>query len=208
MKILKKIKQEQGTSMVEIVFVVAIFSIVMVAVAGIFQAVLNSQKNAIAAQNTQESLRFAFEVMSKELRNAKQSDGGCEIQANQADFEIYNKDSTNNIIGNNIGDVLYFRNSGNECVYYYLEDDANGNTRLKIARDDDISDGIDNDFYITPDDVSVSNLYFDPLDNDIGAEPDERIQPTVTLKIEMNANQRRFKNNTVLQTTISSRYYR
>ena len=198
----KDIKQNtSGYSLIEIMVSLAVFAILLLSILSIAQSVSNGQKAAIQAQNTQESLRFAFEVISKEMRSAKQSDDECNPDGVVSDNnEVFN-------IGNFIGDsdVLYFKNKNNECTYYYLE-----GFRLKIARDDDISDGINDDFFISPNDVNITNLKFNIIDNEIynvGEYPQDPIQPLVTIIIELEGAGAKFKQKFTMQTSVSSRHY-
>ncbi|MCD6435015.1 MAG: prepilin-type N-terminal cleavage/methylation domain-containing protein [Clostridiales bacterium] len=202
--LLNKIKQNtSGYSLIEIMVSLAIFAILLLSILSIAQSVSNGQKAAIQAQNTQESLRFAFEVISKEMRSAKQSDDKCALSGVDNDNnEVFN-------IGNFIGDsdVLYFKNKNNECTYYYLE-----GSRLKIARDDDIitDSNIDNDFFISPNDVNITNLKFNIIDNEIynvGEYPQDPIQPLVTITIELEGAGAKFKQKFTMQTSVSSRHY-
>ena len=198
----KDIKQNtSGYSLIEIMVSLAVFAILLLSILSIAQSVSNGQKAAIQAQNTQESLRFAFEVISKEMRSAKQSDDECNPDGVVSDNnEVFN-------IGNFIGDsdVLYFKNKNNECTYYYLE-----GFRLKIARDDDISDGINDDFFISPNDVNITNLKFNIIDNEIynvGEYSQDPIQPLVTIIIELEGAGAKFKQKFTMQTSVSSRHY-
>lgn len=198
--------------MIEIVVSVSLFSILMLAATAVFKSVLESQANAISAQNTQESLRFAFEIMSKEIRHARQSDGSCDIPGGNVDedtqdFEVYRLDDSGSLDA--VGGIFYFLNKNHECVYYYLKTDGNGIERIAISRDADPSDGIDNGFYITPDEVEVSDLYFRVYDNEEDAPPDRREQPLVVFKIELGSSvgPSRHSQNTIMQTAISSRHY-
>lgn len=195
-----------GYSLIEIMVSVGIFSILLLSILSIAQSVSNGQKAAIASQNTQESLRFAFEVMSKEMRAASSTADKCNPSSPNSDnneiFNIYK----GGIIGNN-QDVLYFRNKDNECVYYYLEDDADSISRLSIARDNDISDEINNKFYISPNDVKITNLQFKIIDNKIDDNYLTPNQVFLTLKMDAESAGSKFKQGFSIQTSVSSRHY-
>lgn len=204
----KKFKNQSGNSLIEMVMAISIFSVLMLAVTGIFQAVLEGQANSISAQNTQESLRFAFEIMSKEIRHARKSEGDCDIPGGSTGSrEIYNFDLSA-VLGN-IGPVLYFRNKDGQCVYYYLKNDASGIARLTVSRDSNPADGIGNEFPITPDEIVVSEFDVFIDDNAIGALPDDRFQPIVTFKVKLNSGigPPEHTQETVMQTSVSARYY-
>lgn len=169
--------------MVELLVVVALFALIVITSTQIFQMVLEGQRNAVAAQNVQENIRYALEVMSKELRMAKQSDVECMAAGTN---KVYNISDDNAI--------LYFKNKDDQCVSYYLE-----SGRLKINRNSIIN-------FITPSDIVVSNMKFDVVDNLIAGE--FTIQPTVTIELDVyNEGKDMHKQNLKIQTTISSRYY-
>ncbi|MCG2695682.1 prepilin-type N-terminal cleavage/methylation domain-containing protein, partial [Candidatus Parcubacteria bacterium] len=67
----KIIKNNAGVTLLELTVAVAIFSFAVLSATQIFKMVLEGQRSAIAAQSTQESMRYALEVMSKEIRMAK-----------------------------------------------------------------------------------------------------------------------------------------
>jgi len=183
-------KNQKGVTLLELTVSVTIFSIIMLAVTQIFRMVVEGQRNAIAAQNVQESVRYAMEVMSKEIRTAKKDEvtalGQC---ANVQNGRVYDV--------NGQGDELYIRNYKDECVTYRLNGD-----RLEIERypvgnpTSAIAD------FITPEKIKVSNLKFSAVDN-VGAD-----QSMVTIRMDIEAiGKTAHKQGVTLQTTISSRYY-
>lgn len=200
------IKNKQGVTLLELTVAVAIFTTTMIMAIGVFKSVIEGQRSAIAAQNTQESMRYAFEMMSKEIRQARKSTSSCEtiigslgFPATTAQYKVYNTAVSDSI--------LYLKNRDKECTAYYLEIDANGVSRLTIFRDD-ITDGFDDiSYYITPDEIKISNLEFTVTDDII--ESPHRIQPRVTIKmgVEMAKGKTMHKQPMVMQTTVSSRFY-
>ncbi|MBL7057706.1 prepilin-type N-terminal cleavage/methylation domain-containing protein [Patescibacteria group bacterium] len=184
------VKNNKGVTLIELMVSVALFAITIVAVTQIFITLLNGQKNAIAARNLQENIRFAFEVMAKELRMARIDDGICsEIDNNK----VYDNDA-----GYNESAVyLKFKNYHNECVKYYLEDD-----RIKIDRD-----GVSG--FMTPDEIKVSNLKFLVKDANGGSGANSREQSIVTLRMDIEAINTKaiYAQEMQIQTSISSRYY-
>ncbi|OGF24917.1 hypothetical protein A2331_06135 [Candidatus Falkowbacteria bacterium RIFOXYB2_FULL_34_18] len=183
--IFKLIKNKKGFTLMELIVSMAIFSASILMATGVFKSAIEGQRSAIAAQNTQESMRYAFEVMSKEIRGAIGTDGGSNCPAPGQPNRTFNV----------IGGGLNFENSSNECVLYNI----NGNNELEITR------GIDS-LPITPDEVKVSNLQFDVIDDAPGAHT---VQPRVTIKMEAEIDTPRemYRQKIILQTTISSRSY-
>ena len=72
------LKNKSGTSLIEIMFAVSIFVILIGLTLSIFKSTVESQKSAVAAQDTQESMRFLFEIISKETRSAQVMDDTCD----------------------------------------------------------------------------------------------------------------------------------
>ncbi len=180
---LTKIKQNKsGVTLLEMMVAVTIFTVVMLSATKIFQMVIESQRSAIAAQNLQESMRYAFEVMAKEIRMAQKDVGEPDQCPNVGNGKVYKTNPAKN--------QLNFRNFNEECVKYYLDSD-----RLKINRDSDSG-------YITPDEIKVSNLQFEVID-DVGNE-----QSMVTVKMDIEATGKEMHKQIMkIQTTISLRYY-
>lgn len=169
---------------------VTVFSIVAIAATSIFQMAVEGQRNAIAAQNTQESMRYALEMMSKELRMAQKT---VDALDRCAEFGLLNKIYVTDINNHE----LYFKNKDNYCVEYYLD-----NGRLKIYREDSL--GLENtvDDFITPDEIKISNLNFSIYD--IGSGDHAKVTMSMDIEaIGKAVNRQPFK----IQMTVSSRYY-
>lgn len=184
---MKKLRlQAAGFSLVEVMVSVVIFSVIILSTTQIFKMVIDSQRNAIATQNVQESLKYFLEVVGKEIRTAKKNEGIC---PGISDDEIY-------AVGSNAyGDTLQFKNYDEQCVTYYL-----GNTgdeqRFLIARDSDYD-------YISPATIWVDNLDF------VMTGGASTTQPAITINLKAHAlNQGVSKAELKLQTTLTSRYYK
>ncbi len=189
---LKNIRQnKKGVTLLEITVAVAIFSVVMLSATEIFRMVIEGQRNAIASQNVQESMRYAFETMAKEIRTAIASNNDCESLFNPpagATNKVFNTTT------NSEGDILYFKNKDGDCVAYYLEDET-----LKVIRESNIAS-------TTPGKIKITNLDFKVTDDLIGAF--HSLQPLVTMKMDIEAAGKEMHKQTMkMQTTISSRYY-
>ena len=189
---LKNIRQnKKGVTLLEIIVSVAIFSVVMLSATEIFRMVIEGQRNAIASQNVQESMRYAFETMAKEIRTAIASNDDCESLFNPpagATNKVFNTTT------NSEGDILYFKNKDGDCVAYYLEDET-----LKVIRESNIAS-------TTPGKIKITNLDFKVTDDLIGAF--HSLQPLVTMKMDIEAAGKEMHKQTMkMQTTISSRYY-
>ena len=218
---LDKIKKNNtGVTLIELLVAVTLFSVIMLSATAIFKIMVEGQRNAIAAQNAQESMRYVFEVMAKEIRMAQKSNDECKINMNFsvvcrdvatkevldyscdgspfsvcesnggkcAVYKVYNTDS------NGEGDILYFKNKNADCVAYYLVDGY-----LMVYRGGKTAS-------TTPDEIKVSNLSFNIIDDEIGAF--HSIQPQVTMAMDIKAAGKIMHQQAMkMQTTISSRYY-
>ncbi len=188
----KKITQNNnGAGLFEMVIATTLFSILVLSATQIFKMVVEGQRSAIAAQNIQESMRYAYETMAKEIRMAQKSDDECEsiVAGATATHKIYNTETS----GGN--DVLYFKNKNADCVAYYLEDGY-----LMVYR------GLNKIASTTPHTVKINSLSFNIVDDEVGAF--HSIQPLVTMMMNIEVGGKEMhKQRMDIQTTISSRYY-
>lgn len=175
-------KYKAGFSLMEVIISVALFAFIVLSSTGIFTLVIKGQREAIASQNVQESLKYLFEVTGKEMRMARRSNGSCGV----TNGEIF-KVSTNTL-----GNVLSFQNYYKECVSYELVSIGSSN-RWQIKRDTKIG-------YISPKKINIENLSFR-----LGTG----LQPSVTLSLSAYAmGEQKSSSEMEIQTTITSRYYR
>jgi len=194
--------QCRGFTLIEMLVSVALFSVLILITVAIFQAVTQGQRHVIAAQNVQETVYFALEVMSKEIRTAYGAHSGSPCADDgTGSFGGIGYYKTFNVEGNSSdqGSELWFRNKDNQCVRYFLENDS-GVSRLKIQRDSQ-------EYFITPDDIEVHDLDFYIVDD--RADDFHSLQPRVTIKMTVEAAdpQSRTTRPVELETTVSSRYY-
>ncbi|MFH1428478.1 MAG: prepilin-type N-terminal cleavage/methylation domain-containing protein [Candidatus Margulisiibacteriota bacterium] len=186
--VIKKIKNNRGISLMELVVSITLFTVIMLASTQIFKMVLDGQRGAIAAQNLQENMRYIMEKISKEIRMAQPSDAAC---GGDTDNKVFNTADDDH--------ELYFKNNNDECINYYLE-----NNRLKIIVDDGVGAIAD---FITPNKIEVSNLKFYIVDDLISAVSHD-VQPYVTMMMDVEAkglaiHEQKMK----IQMTVSLRYY-
>lgn len=193
---MKIVKNQKGTSLLEMIVAISLFSIVLLTTLTVFQSAIEGQARTIATQSTQESLRYVLEMMSKEVRMAKGSlTGGSCITTPR--FKVYN---TNESFTQNEGTELYFENKDSQCVTYRL---LNG--QIVVSR----RDAITNITYpVTLNNITVNNLRFLIDDNVVNISGD--IQPKVTIRLsaEMEIGKEINKRPITVETTISSRHYR
>lgn len=196
-----KIKNIGGYTLMELIISITIFSVTIILVTQIFKFAMQSQMDAIAGQNIQESMRFTYESMAKEIRTARKSNdiGVYECQtfagAPNPNFKVYN------IFTKNSNDALYFKNKDGFCVLYYID-----NNYLMIKRQTSAIPSDDKLASTTPSAIKISNLKFNIIDDAIGVF--HTLQPLVTIKMDAEViGDNKFKNQMKLQTSVSSRYY-
>lgn len=177
---------KKAFSLIEVMVAVAIFSVIILSMTGIFKMVIDGQRRSIATQNVQESLKYFLEVINKEIRMAVKSDGSCGVSAGQV-FKVQEGTTS---------DSLYFKNYYDQCVIYSLEiSQPNSEGRFVISR------GADTD-YISPEQISVDALKF-VLNS--GAN----LQDLVTINIKAHSlKAQNTDSEMILQTSLSSRYYK
>jgi prepilin-type N-terminal cleavage/methylation domain-containing protein len=175
----------KGFSLIEIMISVAIFSVIILSATNIFKIVIDSQRSALATQNVQESLKYFFEVIGKEIRMAQKNGGICPDIPNDKVFAV----STGAT-----GDILSFKNYYGQCVTYFLGADGDSQ-RFRIKR------GLDEDF-ISPRKIRIDNLRFILSDS-------TSTQPLVTINLLAHAlDLAQFRSAMTIQTSFTSRYYK
>lgn len=170
-------KNNRGFTLMEMIVAIALFSAAMLSVTELFQMMVEGQRNSLAAQSVQESLRYTQEVISKEIRMAQKS-GAAECSG--ISDKVYETNS----------DKLYFKNMDGKCVTYELD-----SGKFKITRGTDSG-------YITPANITIANLKF-VVHNDVLIQP----FVTIKMDAEYNTNKEINKSKIKIQTTISSRHY-
>ncbi len=183
----KKKIDSDGFSLIEVVVSVTLFVIIVMSATEIFRLVIDSQRNAVATQNVQESLKYFLEVTEKEIRMAQRDDEykcSWTLDNGQVFF----------LSSNSYGDILRFRNYYGECVIYSLALDGDSQ-RFQISRDGS-SD------FISPKKITIDQLRFLPREA-------AGKQSVVTMDIKAHSlSSSQFRSEMNIQTTLSSRFYR
>jgi prepilin-type N-terminal cleavage/methylation domain-containing protein len=184
------IKSLPGFTLIEVLVSVVLFSAIILSVTSLFKLSIDAQREAIAVQNVQESLKYFLEVTAKEIRMAKRNDGACPYVPDDKIFHV----SSN-------GKTLYFKNYYGECVDYELDQDSDGVFRFLVRRG--VYGEWQKEGFISPGKINIDQLAFAVRDN----EPDR--QPLVTINIKATAlGDKASSSEMVLQTSISSRFYK
>ncbi|MCX6800202.1 MAG: prepilin-type N-terminal cleavage/methylation domain-containing protein [Candidatus Falkowbacteria bacterium] len=197
-KIFQAIKKDnKGITLMEMLVAIAIFSVTIVSVTQIFILVLDGQQNALAARNIQENMRYAFEIMSKELRMAR-INTSTYLDPNVCPDMSVGRVYDNGQFADTSAGLLRVRNYHDECVKYYLEDG-----RIKVDRD-----GVS--AFLTPNEIRVNRLEFVVKDGHTGGHPSiDGNQSLVITNMDIETQGTKVKHHQTMkiQTAISSRYY-
>ena len=107
---MKQEAKNTGFTLLEMLVAVAVFTIaIFIIMVGVF-SVVNAQRKAVAVQNAQDNLRFAFESMAKEIRTGKSFHCGTSLpltDPSTCDFP-------------NGGTSFSFQNSSGQTVTYQV----------------------------------------------------------------------------------------
>jgi len=174
------VKMKKGFTLIEILVAITAFSIVFIAIIGIFVFGIQQQKRVLATQTTLDQISYVLEFMSRALRVAE-------------------KDLTGNCIGKNLNyattsNGIKFINGLEDKADYKCQEFFLDNKQLKYKK------GSNDPLSLTSDQIEITSLKF----NLIGQSNTDKIQPRVTVFLEAkpkNLDQPKIK----IQTTISQR---
>lgn len=185
-----------GFTLIEVLISTSIFAVIILSITSLFKLSIDAQREAMAVQNTQESLKYFLEMTAKEMRMAQRDGAVCLDVEDDKVFAITQSPGS---------DTLYFKNYYGECVSYYLEPDSNGINRFVVRRytPPGATAGRDLVGYISPGTINIDQLNFVVRDN----FPDR--QPMVTINVRASAvGEESSESQIILQTSVSSRYYK
>lgn len=180
-------KKDTGFTLVEMLVVITIFSILMIAIVGVFVSVLRIQRYYLASQRLLSETSYIMEYTSRFIRMAqKDSDGTC-INAGTN----YYPDSSV------LSDSLEFLNYRNQCHKFYRGNEAGVPDMNGKYFYQDINNGAEV-LSLTSDKIEIKELNFYILGGD-------DLQPRVTIYLELEAIGSNPRPNIKIQTTISQR---
>lgn len=149
---------QKGFTLVELLFGVAILSIVSGIGTMAFASALRSQRNLIAEKKLSEGTRFAIEYMSRQLRLAQpEATRNCLGTIGQ----IYSPPASQ------AGQNIFFNDSDMQCTTFFL---MNNEIKMSIGTATPIDLTSDSE-------VKIDSLHFTIF----GGLPDDNLQPRVTI---------------------------
>jgi prepilin-type N-terminal cleavage/methylation domain-containing protein len=157
----KESSTNKGVTLIEMLAAVAIFSIIVGAISGIFISAIRAQRRVLATQELLDQTSYVLEYMGRALRMAIKDDidsGGVVKNCLTGDKVNYET----------ISNGIKFRNYHNECQTFYLD-----SNRLKESRNT-----VEN--YLTSEKITVQKFKI----NLSGETQTDTIQPRVTFFLE------------------------
>jgi prepilin-type N-terminal cleavage/methylation domain-containing protein len=173
---------QRGFTLIEILVAVAVFSLVIASISGIFVSVLQSQRKALASQALIDGISYNLEYISRALRMARKQtiDLPACLSQSGLNYEITQG-----------GQGIKFLNYQGICYEFYL----NG-TRLFQNKGGEI-------LPITSQNLEVSSVKFNPS----GQSEIDNLQPRATISFYIKSKGQRPEEKTEIrvQTTVSQR---
>jgi len=185
----KKINNNSGFTLVEILVAMSIFVTAMIAVTAIFSFSNQTQRTTQAVQELQSDARFAMEIMAQQIRRSS---------------IYYASTQYGGSISSNPQDVLVLLNNNNEQAWF-RRGVSGSQGILEISSDGSAWE------QVSPPEINVDLLkfYISPSSNPFISNPTVNIQPKVTIVMRTSNTSRGGENLSpnYLQTTVSSRQY-
>ena len=171
----------RGFTLIELVVAIGIFTTAVTLASGVFGHFVGTQRRDIAEQKLLEDVRFAMEIMERELRT-----GYGDTYAINAS-----------------GSSLEFRNQERDCVRFELDDGAITRAQGSGGACNFTASSGER---ITSKDVVIDDLRFDPIGSGVVVEDDKLIrQGFVTIILNAKSS----KNNSLpsfpIQSTVASK---
>lgn len=173
--------EPRGFTLIELMVAISIFATVMGVASSMLMTSLRGQRKSITAQNVADNVRFATEMMSKEIRMGKGFTADNNASACGATFCRLQFTST-------------MPNRYNKPVVFYLEGG-------QIMFDDDTGDAISPGTITSPQNISINSLEFVVSGNLGNSQP--RI--TIVMRAESIGTTADVRTSLDIQTTISPR---
>jgi prepilin-type N-terminal cleavage/methylation domain-containing protein len=169
---------KKGYTLIELLVVISIFTIFISSVSGIFIFSLKTQRRVLAERELIDQTSYVLEYMGRALRMAKKDDEEeKKCLSEKRNYEVTPDHQS-----------IKFRNYKDECQRFYLEDG-----QLKEERDGKI-------FSLTSEDLRITKIEFYL----IGDEPNDNLQPRVTISLKIMKKDHPETEFTI-QTTVSQR---
>lgn len=180
----RKVKSEAGYSLIELMVAIGVFAVVVTILSGTFMISLRGQGKSATVQNIGDNMRYAMEVMAKEIRMGT-------IKATEG----YLFDPL-------LSDIRFrsnMPNRNNAVVRFYLD-----TLTHQIMFDDDIFDALSPE-PITSANIEVSALKFDVSGDTSGTSASAQPRITIAMRAASVGTAADIETRIDMQTTISPR---
>ena len=154
--------RNKGFTLVEVVVSVAVFGIIIAGPTGLFVLSLRNQNMSLALGETIDNTSHAVEYMSRALRMARKDKTGNCITLN------YNYENPGGVTSK-----IRFLNYQGYCQQFSLI----GNQILMQKSTDGTSANLNTGYYMTSDDLGITNFQF----LIVGGGQDDNVQPRITI---------------------------
>ena len=126
----KKYSKESGLTLIELLVAIGIFGMVVTMAVGIFVIAITSQRRVIALRNVEDNVRFALELMAREMRTGVNfSGGGNGVSFTNANMQSVVYRLSGGVIEKSInGGLSFFVVTGSEVTINYLNFYLSGQT--------------------------------------------------------------------------------
>jgi prepilin-type N-terminal cleavage/methylation domain-containing protein len=174
--------KSKGVSLIEMLAAVAIFSIIVGAISGIFISAIRAQRRVLATQELLDQTSYVLEYMGRALRMAKKAtDNSCI------------PDETNyRTVSPGLIEFIATKDTGDECTMFWLNVATNQIEKTVLG----------SDLYLTSSKLKVNSLKF----NLSGESGSDTLQPRVTIFIEiLGRDIGGYRPKIQIQTSISQR---
>lgn len=193
--------KQRGFTMIELIFSMAMFLIILGVTLDIFISIVQQQERILAEQELLSQASYAIEYMSRALRvAAKDPTGTCLGSA--GDVYLLTHCSFN---GSACGGIKFINAlDNNACEEFFLDTAGNpSNPTLKFTADDNESDGQS----LISDTYKINTLGFIINGNPslASASSTDTIQPRITMLLNIQTQNLSTPIDKIIQTTVSQR---
>ena len=184
--------QNQGFTLIEILVTVAVLSVILVIISGLFTSALKAQRKSLASQDLLAQTSYVMEYMSRQLRMARKDiSGSCITVKNN-----YEKTNLRTLGGGDYeGPGIKFINYRGECWEFFLDENDNS---LKQSKNE-----------TAPILLTSNKLAIEDFEVELAGESEaaDTLQPRATFFLTIRGKSERPEAQPVIkiQTTISQR---
>ena len=184
----------RGFTLLEILVAVSLFTVAIFIIIVTLFSISNAQKKALAIQNVQDNMRFAFEAMTKEIRTGKIFHCGTGTPlTNPANCQFPNPGASLSFL-NTAGETVTYQRQGNQLVK---------STTGTLPCDEPLGPVQDCLKITSPQLVNITRLNF-YVDGSVGGDNKQAIA-TIVMEGEVIGPPGVGTTNINLQTTVSKR---